>query len=208
MVLQYIHGDSDHPALLLPSPQLWPFVSNLAKDFIQHLLAMDRGARLTTEQAIRHPWVVTMAASSSMKNLHRSISQNLWQGASRTSSPCPSSDVGSGGGSSSVGLGVWAELISLEVRLLAPGRGKHNDAGEEPGADTAAAAEAARRTGHYPASESHPAASRTGSARGLQDHRRHHNQHLNSSQNHWLAKLGMEPAAPTLPILKSQASEL
>uniref|UniRef100_A0A8C2XKN4 Si:ch211-27e6.1 n=1 Tax=Cyclopterus lumpus TaxID=8103 RepID=A0A8C2XKN4_CYCLU len=55
----------------------WPSVSNLAKDFVQRLLPLDPGARLTAAQAIRHPWVVTVAAGSSMKNLHRSISQNL-----------------------------------------------------------------------------------------------------------------------------------
>ncbi|KAM3860386.1 serine/threonine-protein kinase H1-like [Diretmus argenteus] len=90
----------------------WPSVSNLAKDFIQHLLVLDPAARLTAEQAIRHPWVVTMAASSSMRNLHRSISQNLRQRASRTSSRCPSSTAGSSG-ASSVGL-CTGRLMSLE----------------------------------------------------------------------------------------------
>ncbi|XP_033494545.1 serine/threonine-protein kinase H1-like [Epinephelus lanceolatus] len=88
----------------------WPSVSNLAKDFIQRLLPLDPAARLTADQAIRHPWVVTMAASSSMRNLHRSISQNLRQRASRSSSRCPSSTASSGE-SNSVGLG---KLISLE----------------------------------------------------------------------------------------------
>ncbi|KAL1765649.1 serine serine/threonine-protein kinase H1 [Sigmodon hispidus] len=40
------------------------------------------GARMIALQAPRHPWVVSMAASSSMKNLHRSISQNLLKPAS------------------------------------------------------------------------------------------------------------------------------
>ncbi|XP_028425803.1 serine/threonine-protein kinase H1-like [Perca flavescens] len=75
----------------------WPSVSDLAKDFIQRLLPSDPAARLTADQAIRHPWVVTMAASSSMRNLHRSISQNLRQRASRSSSRCPSSTASSGG---------------------------------------------------------------------------------------------------------------
>ncbi|KAL7373283.1 hypothetical protein ABVT39_002953 [Epinephelus coioides] len=88
----------------------WPSVSNLAKDFIQRLLPLDPAARLTADQAIRHPWLVTMAASSSMRNLHRSISQNLRQRASRSSSRCPSSTASSGE-SNSVGLG---KLISLE----------------------------------------------------------------------------------------------
>uniref|UniRef100_G3N626 Si:ch211-27e6.1 n=1 Tax=Gasterosteus aculeatus aculeatus TaxID=481459 RepID=G3N626_GASAC len=69
----------------------WPSVSHLARDFVQGLLLLDPAARPTAEQAIRHPWVVTMAAGSSMRNLHRSISQNLRQRASRSSSRCPSS---------------------------------------------------------------------------------------------------------------------
>ncbi|XP_054479345.1 serine/threonine-protein kinase H1-like [Anoplopoma fimbria] len=73
----------------------WPSVSNLAKDFLQCLLALDPAARLTADQAIRHPWVVTMAAGSSMRNLHRSISQNLRQRTSRSSSRCPSSSAAS-----------------------------------------------------------------------------------------------------------------
>ncbi|XP_035513065.1 serine/threonine-protein kinase H1 homolog [Morone saxatilis] len=88
----------------------WPSVSNLAKDFIQRLLPLDPASRLTADQAIRHPWVVTMAASSSMMNLHRSISQNLRQRASRCSSRCPSRTASSGE-SNSVGLG---RLILLE----------------------------------------------------------------------------------------------
>uniref|UniRef100_A0A3B4UAC9 Si:ch211-27e6.1 n=1 Tax=Seriola dumerili TaxID=41447 RepID=A0A3B4UAC9_SERDU len=68
----------------------WPSVSNLAKDFIQRLLALDSATRLTADQAIRHCWVVTMAASSSVRNLHRSISQNLRQRASRSTSRCAS----------------------------------------------------------------------------------------------------------------------
>uniref|UniRef100_A0A8C6XWH8 Protein serine kinase H1 n=1 Tax=Naja naja TaxID=35670 RepID=A0A8C6XWH8_NAJNA len=62
-------------------------VSNLAKDFIDHLLTVDPGDRMTALQALKHPWVVSMAASSSMKNLHRSISQNLLK---RASSRCQS----------------------------------------------------------------------------------------------------------------------
>uniref|UniRef100_A0A2K6LUS0 Protein serine kinase H1 n=1 Tax=Rhinopithecus bieti TaxID=61621 RepID=A0A2K6LUS0_RHIBE len=69
------------------SGEPWPSVSNLAKDFIDRLLTVDPGARMTALQALRHPWVVSMAASSSMKNLHRSISQNLLK---RASSRCQS----------------------------------------------------------------------------------------------------------------------
>uniref|UniRef100_A0A668UL98 Protein kinase domain-containing protein n=1 Tax=Oreochromis aureus TaxID=47969 RepID=A0A668UL98_OREAU len=81
----------------------WPSVSNLAKDFILRLLVLDPATRLTAEQAVRHPWVVTMASSSSMTNLHRSISQNLRQRASRSSSRCPSSTTTSSTDASSLG---------------------------------------------------------------------------------------------------------
>lgn len=67
--------------------QPWPSVSNLAKDFIDRLLTVDPSDRMTALQALKHPWVVSMAASSSMKNLHRSISQNLLK---RASSRCQS----------------------------------------------------------------------------------------------------------------------
>lgn len=68
--------------------QPWPSVSNQAKDFIQSLLQPDPAARLTAQQAIRHPWVLTLAAGSSTRNLHRCISQNLRLRASRSSSRC------------------------------------------------------------------------------------------------------------------------
>ncbi|XP_034561740.1 serine/threonine-protein kinase H1-like [Notolabrus celidotus] len=75
----------------------WPSVSNLAKDFIQRLLQVDSATRLTADQAINHTWVANMAASSSMRNLHRSISRNLRQRMSRSSSRCPSSTTTFGG---------------------------------------------------------------------------------------------------------------
>ncbi len=67
--------------------QPWPSVSNLAKDFIDRVLTVDPTERLTAGQALKHPWIVSMAASSSMKNLQRSISQNLLK---RASSRCHS----------------------------------------------------------------------------------------------------------------------
>ncbi|KAM8822632.1 serine/threonine-protein kinase H1-like [Spinachia spinachia] len=76
----------------------WPTVSHLARDFVQGLLLLDPAVRPTCDQASRHPWVVTMAAGSPMRNLHRSISQNLRQRASRSSSRCPSGAASSGGG--------------------------------------------------------------------------------------------------------------
>ncbi|KAJ8272056.1 hypothetical protein COCON_G00109150 [Conger conger] len=69
------------------SGEPWPNVSNLAKDFIERVLTVEPGARLSAGQALKHPWIVSMAASSSMKNLHRSISQNLLK---RASSRCHS----------------------------------------------------------------------------------------------------------------------
>lgn len=69
------------------SLQPWPSVSNLAKDFVERILTVDPSERLTAGQALKHPWVVSMAASSSMKNLQRCISQNLLK---RASSRCHS----------------------------------------------------------------------------------------------------------------------
>ncbi|KAJ0029579.1 hypothetical protein NQD34_004576 [Periophthalmus magnuspinnatus] len=65
----------------------WPSVSNLAKDFVERILTVDPAQRLTAGQALKHPWIVSMAASSSMKNLQRCISQNLLK---RASSRCHS----------------------------------------------------------------------------------------------------------------------
>uniref|UniRef100_G3VX65 calcium/calmodulin-dependent protein kinase n=1 Tax=Sarcophilus harrisii TaxID=9305 RepID=G3VX65_SARHA len=39
------------------SGEPWPSVSNLAKDFIDRLLTVDPGARMTALQALKHPWV-------------------------------------------------------------------------------------------------------------------------------------------------------
>jgi protein serine kinase H len=55
----------------------WKDVSPLAKDFIDKLLVVDAAERITASQAMKHPWITTMAASSSNKNLHRTISKNL-----------------------------------------------------------------------------------------------------------------------------------
>lgn len=69
------------------SGEPWPSVSNLAKDFVERILTVDPSERLTAGQALKHPWIVSMAASSSMKNLQRCISQNLLK---RASSRCHS----------------------------------------------------------------------------------------------------------------------
>ncbi|XP_062860189.1 serine/threonine-protein kinase H1 homolog [Trichomycterus rosablanca] len=69
------------------SGEPWPSVSNLAKDFIDRVLTVDPSERLTAGQALKHPWIVSMAASSPLKNLQRCISQNLLK---RASSRCHS----------------------------------------------------------------------------------------------------------------------
>lgn len=78
--------------------QPWSSVSTLAKSFIDRLLTFDPEDRMTAEEALKHPWLVSMAACSSNKNLHRSISRNLQRRASRASSRCsgsaPSSRLG------------------------------------------------------------------------------------------------------------------
>lgn len=69
------------------SGEPWPSVSNLAKDYVERVLTVDPSERLTAGQALKHPWIVSMAASSSMKNLQRCISRNLLN---RASSRCHS----------------------------------------------------------------------------------------------------------------------
>ncbi|XP_033115727.1 serine/threonine-protein kinase H1-like [Anneissia japonica] len=54
----------------------WKDVSAAAKDFIDKLLRTNPAERMTCAQALKHPWIVTNAGQSSLKNLHRSISQN------------------------------------------------------------------------------------------------------------------------------------
>ncbi|KAI5623397.1 serine/threonine-protein kinase H2 [Silurus asotus] len=65
--------------------QPWSSISNQAKDFIDRLLCVNPEERMTAEQALKHPWLRNMAACSSNTNLHRPISRNLRQRASRTS---------------------------------------------------------------------------------------------------------------------------
>ncbi|KAK2172116.1 hypothetical protein NP493_991g00012 [Ridgeia piscesae] len=61
----------------METSEAWRDISAYAKDFIDKLLVLDPHERLTASSAIRHPWITTMAASSSNKNLHRTISKNL-----------------------------------------------------------------------------------------------------------------------------------
>ncbi|XP_060608552.1 serine/threonine-protein kinase H1 homolog [Ruditapes philippinarum] len=57
----------------------WKDVSDLAKNFIDRCLVIAPSERITAAESVKHPWIVTMAASSSNKNLHRTISHNLLQ---------------------------------------------------------------------------------------------------------------------------------
>lgn len=59
------------------SGEPWRDVSNQAKDFIDKLLVLDPNKRLTAADALKHPWISNNASSSTNKNLHRTISQNL-----------------------------------------------------------------------------------------------------------------------------------
>nr|XP_055032151.1 serine/threonine-protein kinase H1 isoform X1 [Misgurnus anguillicaudatus] len=103
----------------------WNSVSTQAKSFIDRLLTFNPEDRMTAEEALRHPWLVSTAASSSNKNLHRSISRNLQQRASRASSRRPSSGSAQGsrlamrsgtrlGSASRLGLGNKSQC-SLKV---------------------------------------------------------------------------------------------
>ncbi|XP_047580831.1 serine/threonine-protein kinase H2 [Lutra lutra] len=60
----------------------WPNISHLAKDFIDKLLMFEASHRMSAGQALGHPWVITRAAGSSMKNLQKVISRNLMRRAS------------------------------------------------------------------------------------------------------------------------------
>lgn len=64
----------------------WKDVSDSAKDFIDHLLVLDPDKRMTAEEGLRHPWITSCASSSSLKNLHGSISQNWRKSSSRLNS--------------------------------------------------------------------------------------------------------------------------
>ena len=56
--------------------QAWKDVSELARDFIDKLLVLDPEKRMTADEALKHCWIASSAASSSLKNLHGSFSQN------------------------------------------------------------------------------------------------------------------------------------
>ncbi|XP_038070466.1 serine/threonine-protein kinase H1-like [Patiria miniata] len=54
----------------------WKDITASGKDFIAKLLIISPSERLPAAEALKHPWIVTNAAQSSLKNLHRSISHN------------------------------------------------------------------------------------------------------------------------------------
>jgi len=53
--------------------ECWDDVSDLAKDFIQHLLVKDPQERFTAEQALQHAWITTTAPDKSL-NIHQRMS--------------------------------------------------------------------------------------------------------------------------------------
>ncbi|XP_043848575.1 serine/threonine-protein kinase H2 [Dromiciops gliroides] len=88
----------------------WPNVSNLAKDFIDRLLTLDSNHRMSAVQALNHPWVITMAIKSPMKNLQRSISWNLMLRKS-PHSRCSRSAQASESGHSSGSIHTWGNKL-------------------------------------------------------------------------------------------------
>ena len=61
---------------LLISLQPWKDISPAAKDFIDKLLVVNVSERMSAVVALKHPWIISNAASSSLKNLQKSISHN------------------------------------------------------------------------------------------------------------------------------------
>ncbi|XP_052815463.1 serine/threonine-protein kinase H1 homolog [Mya arenaria] len=57
----------------------WKEVSDLAKNFIDRSLVISPTERINAAETLKHPWIVSMAATASNKNLHRTISHNLLQ---------------------------------------------------------------------------------------------------------------------------------
>nr|XP_051700563.1 serine/threonine-protein kinase H2 [Oryctolagus cuniculus] len=89
----------------------WPSISHLAKDFIDKLLMLEASHRMSASQALDHPWVITMAAGASMKNLQRVISRNLMRRAS-PHSQSPGSAQSSKSGHSQKSRHMWSKRNS------------------------------------------------------------------------------------------------
>ncbi|KAJ7360623.1 Serine/threonine-protein kinase H1 [Desmophyllum pertusum] len=67
--------------------EAWKDVSDLAKQFIDKLLVLDPDKRMTADQALRDPWIASSSVSTqSLKNLHRTFSQNWLKSTSRLNS--------------------------------------------------------------------------------------------------------------------------
>ncbi|XP_041460847.1 calcium/calmodulin-dependent protein kinase type 1D-like [Lytechinus variegatus] len=60
----------------------WDDISDSAKDFIGHLMALDPDDRYTSEDAIRHPWISGNAALT--KNIHSVVSENIKKNFAKT----------------------------------------------------------------------------------------------------------------------------
>jgi len=54
--------------------ECWDDVSDLAKDFIQHLLVKNPEERFTAEQALQHEWITSTAPDKAL-NIHQRMSQ-------------------------------------------------------------------------------------------------------------------------------------
>jgi len=54
--------------------ECWDDVSDLAKDFIHHLLIKNPEERFTAEQALQHPWITSTAPDKAL-NIHQRMSQ-------------------------------------------------------------------------------------------------------------------------------------
>ena len=55
----------------------WDDVSELAKDFIKHLLVKEASSRYTAEEAIRHPWLASDASDKQLKIGRKMSEYNL-----------------------------------------------------------------------------------------------------------------------------------
>ncbi|XP_072024392.1 serine/threonine-protein kinase H1-like [Amphiura filiformis] len=58
------------------SGEPWKDISPAAKDFIDKLLVVNVTERMSAMVALKHPWIISNAAQSSLKNLQKSISHN------------------------------------------------------------------------------------------------------------------------------------
>jgi len=57
--------------------ECWDDVSDLAKDFIQHLLVKDPQERFNADQSLQHPWITSTAPDKSLPIHQRMSDYNL-----------------------------------------------------------------------------------------------------------------------------------